>query len=133
METYAECRDSGKKDSLKSVLSSIYKIHKRNIIMCLLTSVFAEMLAIYCCYNIGYLTEFMHSKEKPSQYEISFLFMFSLAFLCQIFLRNLHYFYNAMLSLKLKKLFMSSLYRKLSRLSLDSMSEISDGKLISLL
>lgn len=38
-----------------------------------------------------------------------------------------------MLALKLKKLFMTSLYRKLSKLPLDSMTEISDGKLISLL
>lgn len=98
-----------------------------------MTAISAEMLAIYCCYNSGYLIEFMHSKEKASHYEISFLLMFSLAFMGQIFLRNLHYFYNAMLSLKLKKLLMSSLYRKLSKISLDSMAEISDGKLISLL
>ena len=59
--------------------------------------------------------------------------MFSMAFLAQIFLRNLHYFYNTMLSLKLKKLFMIVLHGKLSRISLDSMGEISDGKLITLL
>jgi hypothetical protein len=38
-----------------------------------------------------------------------------------------------MLSLKLKKLFMTAMYRKLAKMSLDSMGEISDGKLISLL
>ena len=81
MQTYAECRDIKKKDGLQSMLTAILRIHKKNIMMCMLTSVTAEMLAIYCCYNIGYLTEFMHSAAKPSQYEISFLIMFSLAFL----------------------------------------------------
>jgi len=38
-----------------------------------------------------------------------------------------------MLSLKMKKLFMSIIYGKLSHVSLDAMGEISDGKLIALL
>lgn len=37
------------------------------------------------------------------------------------------------MALKLKKLFMTALYDKLGKLSLDSMGEISDGKLISML
>mgnify|MGYP001806890142 CR=1 FL=1 len=65
--------------------------------------------------------------------EISFLIMFSLAFLTQIFLRNLHYFYNNLNSYKLKKLFMRSIYFKTSHLSLDSFDEVGDGKLITLL
>jgi hypothetical protein len=59
--------------------------------------------------------------------------LFSLAFLTQIFLRNLHFFFNGLLSYKLKKLFMNCIYQKSSRLSLDSFDEVGDGKLITLL
>ena len=75
----------------------------------------------------------MRSPKQPSSTEISFLSMFSLAFLTQIFLRNLHYFFNNLLSFKLKKLFMNSIYHKTSRMSLDSFDEVGDGKLITLL
>ena len=38
-----------------------------------------------------------------------------------------------MLSLKMKKLFMNTIYKKCSKLPLDCMDEIGDGKLITLL
>ena len=122
-----------KREPVNAVVYAIYEVHKRLIWICFSCVAMAEMMAIYCCYNTGYLIEFMQTKDKPSQYEISLLFMFSFAFVTQIFLRNLHYFYNNMLALKLKKLFMTVLYHKLSKISLDSMGEISDGKLITLL
>jgi hypothetical protein len=71
--------------------------------------------------------------EEISSTQYIKLSLFSAAFAFSIFIRNLHYFYNAMMALKLKKLFMNAIYDKLGKLSLDSMGEVNDGKLISIL
>jgi hypothetical protein len=68
MLTYAELRDIRKKEQKWAVIYAIYSLYKRNLLMCLFTAIFAEILCIYCCYNIGYLTEFMVSPEKTSHY-----------------------------------------------------------------
>lgn len=75
----------------------------------------------------------MRSHRQATSAEISYLIVFSLGFMAQIFLRNLHYFYNNLMAYKIKKLFMRSIYQKSSRLALDSFDEVSDGKLITLL
>ncbi|CDW74186.1 multidrug resistance-associated protein 4 [Stylonychia lemnae] len=133
IQIYTENREVKLRDPLNSLLFTVFKLYRKNVLLCLFTSMVAEMLAIYCCYISGYLIEFMQTIGAPTQYEISMLIVFTLIFLGQIFLRNLHYFFNTMLSLKMKKLFLSIMYNKLSHLSLDSMGEISDGKLIALL
>lgn len=68
MQVYAEQRDIKKRSVQGAMLATLFIIYRRNFLLCLTTAILAEVLAIYCCYNVGYLTEFMISIEKTSQY-----------------------------------------------------------------
>lgn len=68
MHTYAEQRDLRKRSVPGAMLATLFTLYKRNFLLCLFTAISAEVLAIYCCYNVGYLTEFMISPEKTSHY-----------------------------------------------------------------
>ncbi len=133
IESFRNYKEMENKETTTAMILALYKVHRKAFWFTMMTAMVAEILAIYCCYQIGFLIEFMQTVKSPSMSEVSFLIMFSLAFMTQIFLRNLHYFFNTMLSLKMKKLFMNAIYQKCSKLPLDCMDEIGDGKLITLL
>jgi ABC-type multidrug transport system fused ATPase/permease subunit len=95
-------------------------------------SFLGEVCAIFYTFFIGYLIRYIKDTEAPWQEGALYCGIFISATLASTILRNQNFFLGYNMALDFRKCLVGSMYDKVSKLSMKSLTETNSGKLITI-
>ena len=81
---------------------------------------------------IKFLAEYLEKEESNLQEASLLVALFSVSMLLGSLLRNFYIYYGHIMSLEVRKLLFSAIYDKVNRLSMRSLTETNQGRLITM-
>ena len=97
-------------------------------LVCLL----GECFTLGSLFMIRYLAEYLEDDESDTEYAISLVAGFATCILFGTLLKNYYIYYGYAMALECRKIMIASMYDKVGRLSIRSLTETNSGKLITL-
>ena len=114
--------------------NSLIQLYFPDIFICFCLTIVSEFLAVFYSYQIKDLINFIKDEADQDTWKgVRLIAVFFVCMLASQTFRNLYILKGTINSLKFRRTLMVSLFDKVVRLSMKSMTETNSGKLISLI
>ena len=102
-----------------------------NFIQVALIAFVAEICTLYAVYMIKFLAEYLLNEENELWRASTLVAIFTVSLIVSSILRNFYIYYGYVMSLEVRKLLISALYDKISKLSMQSLTETNQGRYVT--
>lgn len=125
--------DEKQADLYEVLRNSILRTFWFEILFAIILSIIADGLTIFYSYFIRFLIRFQRTPEAPVSEGAYLVVVFCLAIILSSIARNYYYYYTSRITIKIRKILISLIYDKTSKLCLRSLVKMNSGKLITMI
>lgn len=128
-----ETRSGDKSQWYGIVRGAIWATFWKELILGSFVALLAEGITISYTYSLVYLIDYLKDPDAPVSRGVWMVCLYSVAVAVSAVLRNYYIHLGAMLALRLRKCVISSMYDKVGKLSMKSLTETNSGKLVTII
>jgi ABC-type transport system involved in cytochrome bd biosynthesis fused ATPase/permease subunit len=114
------------------VRNAVWDTFKVDILKNVLMVFCSDMMVVSYTFILMYIIKFLQKKEGTLQEGVSLLALYGVILFTYPFIKNYSFFHSMRLGVIVRKTLISSMYEKISSLSIKSMTQTNSGKLVTI-